>query len=762
MNSSTLEYFTGNVDCSMATQEETKMLTPWSLHGVRLPILTLLYLQATQGLQPLDSLSCVNNFKTHWICHWKEILEERKILPMNLYHWNNLNSSFRHRCNPVDSQYQEGGKVQMSCQFNERFSSSINTSFSFIPEWDVHAESCILPASKVRLPPPKTLKIRKSDNGKISLTWKMPKNVHSSASLLYQVTYYRKDWETLEVQYSEQHFYIFTDHKVIVQNLNCEYDGSTDMRCSWEVRRELINSLSFTLYYTESPADCDNISSISKSSHDKKNLCVGEINEIENSAPYVQYSCTLQVSSSQANNFIRIHVGTREEVKSFKASDNIQIESPTNLQIKDPSKNGYTLQWNPPAVDFHTIQLTYQLCYWKEGDPECPAHSIVNVSGNLPEYYFPFSKLESSTYYTAKVRAKPDEKSLYNGPWSVWSQSWSWKTTIVLSTKLICISAFIISAIVSVFAFFALRYYKRWRQRLDDSLPNPRKSKLLSSHPLGYWKQSFYPFMHHRAFFYAEEEEPSICVPVSQLAPQSTPESAELVTEKAPNPDVCPLGPYALPPPAEDKIMPEQNKCESLDTGEKSDITTVPISEVMKGLSKKSYNGPYLMFSGGQAMSNLVPNEAKHPGYFSLPICQAELPNLPKEPTPSCQPQSSGDQMGYVVSMEKPFSVPPIQNQEKKCVPESKYLDIPAPSDFQISPEGPLIMINPDGSGPLFLKQVGDYCFFPGLRGSQENLERKMTPSTEQNQQKVMEDSPLPAVQAFKVMQRGYLALPHT
>ncbi|KAM5148049.1 cytokine receptor common subunit beta [Mantella aurantiaca] len=782
--------------------EVKKMRTSSRLYRLCMTICALLCIQATQDLELLDSLKCVNDFKTHWTCQWKEMVEVQDMLPMNLYRWNNL-SSYKHRCIPGDFKNQEDGKGHISCRFIDKFSSSVTTTFAFIPERVVHAEICITPASKVRMLPPEDLKVQMTNNSKIILTWKMPKNEHSFPCLLYQVKYCRKDWETwedavslnvlekMEVTFNSRSFvprstYLFrvrsvahedpahrsvwskelswdmpADHGTIIQNLNCEYDGSVEMRCSWEVKRELISSVPFILYYTESPKDCNNISSKSSESHNGKKSCLGEKNEIKDSAPYVQYRCSLQIPPSQANNFFSIQVRNQEKVKNLKACKNIQTEAPTDLQIKDESKNGYTLKWSPPEVDFSTIQLTYQLCYWKEGDPECPAYSFVNVSGNPPEYYFPFSKLEGYTHYTAKVRAKPDETSLYNGPWSEWSQSWSWKTAFVLTTEVICISVFIISVPVSLFVFFAFRYYKRFKKRLDDSLPNPSKSKLLRNHSLGTWKQSFYPFIQQD--FYAEEEQASICVPIRPANFHVDCGATEdLMTEKGPNSCVCLLKPNSLPPPAEEKIMPVQRKSDSLGTRDKSDITSVAISDAMKALSNKSFNGRYLMFTGAQSISNLVSNEAKHPGYFSLPCCKAEVFNLPKETIQSCQPQAPGDQMGYVISMEKTPSVQPMQNEDKKCAPDNKYFASPASSDFQVSPEGLLMIINPDGSGPLLLKQVGDYCFFPELCGSQENLERKITPATEQNQQSTQKDPPLPAVQTFKVMQRGYFALPPT
>ncbi|CAI9603157.1 unnamed protein product, partial [Staurois parvus] len=102
------------------------------------------------------------------------MVKVREILPVRLYHWNNLDR-FRHRCDPFDSQNQEDGKVLISCRFNDIFSSLATTNFTFITERDVHTETCIIPASIVRMLPPEDLKVQKSDNVKISLTWKMPK-----------------------------------------------------------------------------------------------------------------------------------------------------------------------------------------------------------------------------------------------------------------------------------------------------------------------------------------------------------------------------------------------------------------------------------------------------------------------------------------------------------------------------------------------------------------------------------------------------------
>lgn len=37
------------------------------------------------------------------------------------------------------------------------------------------------------------------------------------------------------------------------QNLQCFFDGAATLSCSWEVRAEVISSVSFTIFYKPSP-----------------------------------------------------------------------------------------------------------------------------------------------------------------------------------------------------------------------------------------------------------------------------------------------------------------------------------------------------------------------------------------------------------------------------------------------------------------------------------------------------------------------------
>ncbi|XP_073500475.1 cytokine receptor common subunit beta isoform X2 [Phyllobates terribilis] len=687
----------------------------------------------------------------------------------------------------------------MSCQINDRFIYAMNTTYHFEPKWDVSKDTYIIPNSNVRMPPPKELMVQESgsNNGSIIVRWRMSENVYSE-NLLYQVTYYRKDWESwedaallnvmgkTELSFSPQQFvpgntYLFrvrcvpdkgqlyrsawSDNiawtmpeeadRAVPQNLHCEYDGVTQMKCSWEVRKEL-SSLSYMLFYKDGARNGTTKTSI----HGEK-PCNNPSRQMKYGTPYVLYSCSFQIPSSQAHSSFHIQVRPQEELKIFKPFKHIQTDPPTDLKIKDPVNYKYKLGWSPPVVAYPTIKLTYQLCFWKQGDEECSDLLLVNVSGYVPEYYIPSSKLSSSTNYTAKVRAKPENGSGFNGPWSVWSQNHSWKTDKAVDTVAIIVSTFFASVGLLIFVYLCLIYFKRLKQQWENSIPDPRKSKLGKS-PLGYQDPCLPQFI--SSDYCVEVERPLVSLQISPIeSPQSIFRvSEELVVETPSELGVSPLGSYSMAPPMAEKVQDLQDSCKLPGTEGTPDLKGASISQPTVNLSRMGDNSPYFTFTRAQSMSDFTAKESKSSDNSTIPKCQSEKFSLPKEFIPSCQTISPGNEMNYVLNMETqpPLQTPPKDNDNKHQSKKSGYFTIPPPADVQVSQEGPLMIINPDGTGPLVLKQVGDYCFFPGVRGSQENLERKMAPANAKMHSLVSKDSTIPAVQAFKMMQGDYLALP--
>ncbi|XP_040264719.1 cytokine receptor common subunit beta [Bufo bufo] len=731
--------------------------------GLFVLLCSLQHIQGIQGSAVLDSLTCVNNYKTHWRCQWKISAEAHELLPMNLIYWSDVTSSGSQLCEPDDSGEIKDGELYMTCRINEKFIYTMTTTYTFQPKRDVSRNTHIIPNSNVRMPPPEGLMVQKSGsrNSSITLRWRMPDNVSYPRLLLYQIAYYRKDWETwedaavlnvmgkTEISFSPQLFvpgstYIFRvrsvpdqeqlyrsawsnhiawimpeeEDRAIPQNLHCEYDGLTQMKCNWEVRKEL-RSMSYVLYYT----DGADYGTTKMSIHERK-PCNNLSRQLKDETPYILYSCTFQIPSSQANRSFHIQVQPQEELRNFRPYEHSELSST------------YMLGWSPPEVSYSTIKLTYQLCYWKQGDEECPDLLLVNVSGNVPEYYIPNSELLSSTNYIAKLRAKPDDSSGYNGPWSdLESELFHGQLTQDSWLGL----------------YFVITYFKRLKQQWENSIPDPKKSKL-SKFLLGYGGTNFPPFISQD--FFADVEGPL----VSHISPIESPKSTSeaFVMETPAKPNASPLGPYSMAPPTAENVQNHQASCKLLDIAH--EVKAPLLSQPTEHLSKMDHNSPYFIFTQAQSMSNLIAKQSKSSDYFMLPKCNSKMLSPPKEFIPSCQTISPVNEMCYVLNMKKH---PPLQTPQKDDDPKkSRYFTIPSPSDVKVPQEGPLMITNPDGTGPLVLKQVGDYCFFPGIHGSQENLEKKMTPVNDKVPPHMAKDPSLPAVQEFKVMQRDYLALP--
>lgn len=298
--------------------------------------------------------------------------------------------------------------------------------------------------------------------------------------------------------------------------------------------------------------------------------------------------------------------------------------------------------------------------------------------------------------------------------------------------------------------------FKRLKQQWESSIPDPRKSKL-SKFPPGSRGPNYPQFISRD--FYEDVEGPLVSLQISPIEsqPSVSDVSEEFVVETPSKLSASPLGPYSVAPPTAEKDQHHQASCRLPDTEETGDVKGASISQSAEHPSKMGQKSPYFIFTNTQLMSDLIAKGSKSSEYFMPPKCLSTV----FSPS-SFQTISPGNQMSYVLSMEKhlPLQTPLKDNHNKQESKKSGYFPIPSPSDVQVPQEGPLMVINPDGTGPIVLKQVGDYCFFPGIHGSQENLERKMAPAKSKMHPQVAKDAPLPAVQAFKVMQRDYLALP--
>ncbi|NWH63830.1 IL3B2 protein, partial [Geococcyx californianus] len=101
--------------------------------------------------------------------------------------------------------------------------------------------------------------------------------------------------------------------------------------------------------------------------------------------------------------------------------------------------------------------------------------------------------LDSSTEYRGKMRARVNPPK-YEGPWSEWSEEFTWKTEKVLPPVLlpVLLPALIITLLVLVHCSY--KYFLRKKQVWEERIPNPSKSLLIQSYlgkvHLGNWPTS--------------------------------------------------------------------------------------------------------------------------------------------------------------------------------------------------------------------------------------------------------------------------------
>ncbi|XP_053545401.1 LOW QUALITY PROTEIN: cytokine receptor common subunit beta [Bombina bombina] len=751
----------------------SSMGVPCSYHVLCI-LNVLLSLQGVQGAAVLESLSCTNDYSTHWMCHWKERTDAHRVVPLGLYYEDSVSRS---RCVPSYPQPDGPDGLQMSCRVNvSGFIITMKANFTFLPEHIIQSTAEITPAHRVQVPPPQGLMIR-SEDGQLIMTWKTPSFSNPSLALVYQMTYCRKDWEKwedapsvnveeLEVRLDAHLFvpgstYLFRvrarikegqnlrgiwstwskaldwevpkDDEENPQNFQCVYDGLVEMKCSWEVRSEVTSSVMFALYYTQifTKSHKDATTSPGPTSVTREKLCLPTTSVAKAGFhPTSSTSCTLQVPPSQAQSSFNIQVRPMETVKTlFLLRISLVVLLPTCI------------------VTLWSMQ----------DDAECPDHMVFNVSGNLLEYYIPNSELQGTTMYSAQVRSQPEKTlshNIYSGPWSEWSIKTSWKTKKAVDERSIYY-AVPIGVLLLICTYTGHHFFKRSKKEMGAILARSQQEQS----PTGEWSLT------SSTNSSEEGEEP--------YPPELAVDTLLLIGEREDaNKDSLQSNEGSLRsdttiPSAEDNTKSHHSAQEVTNIGGPQDSVDGTITERIEQLTNIGCMESYLMSSRAQSMLNLASKKIRNPDYVTLPRCHDKLWMLPeKNQTPFTDNELNRSQMGYVLGM----GAQAIQQQSKKqtqvglTVPDRSYISVPLPSDIKVPSEGqgPLMIINHDGAGPLMLKQVGDYCFFPGLRGSQEKLESKVASQSRHKEPPIILDTPLPAVQAFKVMQRGYLTLPGT
>ncbi|NWX21765.1 IL3B2 protein, partial [Aegotheles bennettii] len=101
--------------------------------------------------------------------------------------------------------------------------------------------------------------------------------------------------------------------------------------------------------------------------------------------------------------------------------------------------------------------------------------------------------LASSTEYRGKMRARVNYDN-YEGPWSEWSEEFTWKTENVLPPVVLPVMLPALIITLLIVAYCSYKYFLRKKQMWEEKIPNPSKSLLIQSYQgkvhLGNWPTS--------------------------------------------------------------------------------------------------------------------------------------------------------------------------------------------------------------------------------------------------------------------------------
>ncbi|NXP75610.1 IL3B2 protein, partial [Ramphastos sulfuratus] len=90
--------------------------------------------------------------------------------------------------------------------------------------------------------------------------------------------------------------------------------------------------------------------------------------------------------------------------------------------------------------------------------------------------------LASSTKYRGKMRARVNMPLDYQGPWSEWSEEFTWRTENVLPPVLLPVMLPVLIIILLAAVYCSSKYLLRKKKMWEEKIPNPSKSILIQSY----------------------------------------------------------------------------------------------------------------------------------------------------------------------------------------------------------------------------------------------------------------------------------------
>ncbi|XP_005150595.2 cytokine receptor common subunit beta [Melopsittacus undulatus] len=470
--------------------------------------------QDTRETTPMKSLSCYNDYNSQVTCTWMEHSEAHALVGMTLYQRDilmNNEEMFCKRQREDDSYEAPDSYVRwVCCNTTDYFGIGVYNIYSFKPSKMLQAELNVDIFQNVQTLPPQNLTVSLMTSGDFLLTWKAAVGSQGLGNALeYEVTY-KRDWEPWEKaaslllstttrchlshkdlvpgssyvarvrarpgqdsgfsgQYSEWSTKVSwetPEGDLHPRNLRCLFNGADTLTCSWEVKKVITTSVLFGLFFRATPTSVEE-----------------ECSPVHETAlphvPYVVQSCEIPVSSSQSQYHVSVQVKTEEKL--FEAHKNIKVLPPANVSVTVTENKEYELRWIKHTLRYF-IKQRYQVEYWENNQHKNKTLQKLNINNDEPPFIFTLQMLSSSTEYRGRMRARVNTPLDYEGPWSEWSEEFTWKTENVLPQVVlpVMLPALIITLLIA--AYCSYKCFLRKKKMWEEKIPNPSKSLLIQSY----------------------------------------------------------------------------------------------------------------------------------------------------------------------------------------------------------------------------------------------------------------------------------------
>ncbi|CAM9978036.1 unnamed protein product [Bubo scandiacus] len=472
---------------------------------------------------PMKTLQCYNDYVSLTTCTWMECSEAHQFMNVTLNFNNCCEKNKEMTCRS------HKGENHADCQnFTMHWVCHIHgydqENYNFKFDLTLQADLNVYLFQNVQTLPPQNLSVILMRSGDVLLTWKAADGSQGLGNALeYEVTY-KRQWESWEKaasllfsnttlchlshdnlvpgssyvarvrarpgrasgfsgQYSEwstEASWETPEGGLQPRNLRCFFNGADRLMCSWEVKKEIIISVLFGLFFRATLVSAEE-------------ECSPVHERALPNTPYVVQSCEISVSNSSSQSQYRVSVRAKTEEKLIEAYKNIKVLPPANVSVTVTESQEYELRWTKHTLGYNFIKQRYQVEYWKNNQYEKTLQKL-NISNDEPPFIFSQQMLASSTEYRAKMRARVNTPLDYEGPWSEWSEEFTWKTENVLPPVVlpVVLPALIITLLIV--AYCSYKYFLRRRKMWEEKIPNPSKSLLIQSYlgkvHLGNWPTS--------------------------------------------------------------------------------------------------------------------------------------------------------------------------------------------------------------------------------------------------------------------------------